>query len=648
MKEHISLYRKWRPKTFDEIVGQTHITQTLTNAFREERLSHAYLFCGPRGTGKTTTARILAKAVNCEKGPTPTPCNSCSSCTEIEDTVSGDVLEIDAASNRGIDEIRNLRESVSFAPARGQKRVYIIDEVHMLTPEAFNAFLKTLEEPPEHVIFILATTEPHRVPATIHSRCQRFDFRQIAASDMTAHLNKVAASEGVEVDQAVHNLICRQAKGSLRDALGILEQLASFSGEKIALTEALSFLGLIDTDLLFEITDAVRHQDTARALLFVEELADKGRDLRQFVKEWQEHLRHLLLVLQAEKESAMDIIASPPEIFTRLESQAQDFEPLEVARYLEILREAGGEMRFDDPRLALELAMVKMTKLGKGSSLDGVLYRLSKVEEQLKAQSKEAAPVSEMSVEAEERAPVLEKDRVGDESVEKTAKTTDDDEPAEAPTSKAGTSSKESVSVPDVADQGSEGKDESGQAASADTESPPQPGGGGVVDLARIERVWPEFMKRVKAESIPVHALLLEASPVSHDGETLILGFPARAAFHKGRVEEEASICVIEQALRDVVGLSLQFRCVLVDNPVDSHKVEAKEDVAQKEQPKIDPGVSSKVSEKGQDVGTSGGSSESKSGAGGDSVGPEEGIIDYIKDNLGAEVVEDAREGGSQ
>jgi DNA polymerase-3 subunit gamma/tau len=248
---------KWRPKNFDEIIGQDHIVATLKNAIQKNRLAHAYLFAGPRGVGKTSTARILAKALNCKSGPAVNPCLECPSCIEISAGRSLDVIEIDGASNRGIDEIRVLRENVKFSPASGRFKVYIIDEVHMLTTEAFNALLKTLEEPPEFVKFIFATTQPHKVISTILSRCQRFDFRRIPAMEISAQLERIACAERIEVDKEVLFTVAKASDGSLRDAESILDQLISFSREKISLKEVVSVLGLVEQDALFAITEKI-------------------------------------------------------------------------------------------------------------------------------------------------------------------------------------------------------------------------------------------------------------------------------------------------------------------------------------------------------------------------------------------------------
>ena len=293
---YISLYRKWRPQFLSQLVGQEHVSRTLTNAIEQGRIAHAYLFSGPRGTGKTSTAKILAKSVNCQKGPTTTPCQECSSCLAISSGASLDVVEIDAASNRGINEIRELIDKVGFSPAESRKKVYIIDEVHMLTNEASNAFLKTLEEPPEHIIFILATTEPSKILPTIISRCQRFDFRLLSLKDISSHLAKIAKQEKLKISSSAIELIAKQARGSLRDALGILEQLASFSQAEIGVDQVAELLSLTNSEKLFEALEIIVSGETARVFELSTDLVNEGRDLRQFIKELLTAARNLLIV----------------------------------------------------------------------------------------------------------------------------------------------------------------------------------------------------------------------------------------------------------------------------------------------------------------------------------------------------------------
>lgn len=291
---YVALYRKWRPQGFDSLVGQEAVRTALTNALETGRIAHAYLFAGPRGTGKTSTAKILAKAVNCEHGPTPNPCNKCQNCVRINDGTSMDVFEIDAASNRGIDEIRDLREKVAFAPVNGRYKVYIIDEVHMLTTEAFNALLKTLEEPPPHVIFILATTEPHKIPATIHSRCQRFDFKRVTDSDIVKRLREVADGSGIAADDDALQLIAVQADGGMRDALSLLDQCGVMA-ERVSAETVRSVLGIVGREALRELVKAVGEGNVPKSLELLEALLAGGKDVKQIITELAEYLRAVLL-----------------------------------------------------------------------------------------------------------------------------------------------------------------------------------------------------------------------------------------------------------------------------------------------------------------------------------------------------------------
>ncbi|HHW14881.1 MAG TPA: DNA polymerase III subunit gamma/tau, partial [Firmicutes bacterium] len=292
---YVSLYRKWRPQTFSEVISQEHVTRTLQNALRMGRIAHAYLFAGPRGTGKTTVARLLAKALDCRQGPTPEPCGQCDNCTQIRDGLSLNVIEIDGASNRGIEEIRDLREKVKLVPVQAPYKVYIIDEIHMLTPDAFNALLKTLEEPPAHVVFIFATTEPHKIPATILSRCQRFDFKRLTVPELSAHLSRIASAEGLELAPETVTLIARNADGGLRDALSLLDQCIAFAGKKIGAADVETLLGTVETEALLRFMDLVARRDLVGGLTYLSELMDEGKDLHRLARDLMGHLRNLLL-----------------------------------------------------------------------------------------------------------------------------------------------------------------------------------------------------------------------------------------------------------------------------------------------------------------------------------------------------------------
>jgi DNA polymerase-3 subunit gamma/tau len=315
--------RKWRPQTFEDVVGQSATAQTLRNAILQNRIAHAYLFAGARGVGKTTTARILAKALNCAQGPTVTPCNICDSCKEIASGNSIDVLEIDAASNRGIDEIRELRENVKYAAARDRFKVFIIDEVHMLTTEAFNALLKTLEEPPPHVVFILATTELHKVPATILSRCQHFNFRAISYREILHHLQLIAREEQVRISEEALNAIARGSEGSMRDAQSLLDQVISFCGREVDDEAVRNLLGVIPQQILEDFTEAIAQSDCKRLILLIDQLAQSGGDLQQFVREMLSHLRNLLIIKIAGEDS--QLIPVIPADLTRLAALAKQF-----------------------------------------------------------------------------------------------------------------------------------------------------------------------------------------------------------------------------------------------------------------------------------------------------------------------------------
>ncbi|MBI3121649.1 MAG: DNA polymerase III subunit gamma/tau, partial [candidate division NC10 bacterium] len=288
--------RRWRPQVFDEVVGQRNVTETLKNAIATDRLAHALLFAGPRGVGKTTTARIVAKALNCDRGPTPDPCGRCGACEEIATGRSMDCLEVDAASNTQVEKTRDLLETVQYAPTRGRHKVYIIDEAHMLSTSSFNALLKTLEEPPPRVVFVLATTEPHRIPATIHSRCQRHDFRLLGSAEILGRLREIVTAEGVTADEGALSLLARAACGSLRDAQSLLDQAIASLGNSLEAGRVADLLGLVQADVLVEATEAILTRDAARAIRLVDRLASHGQDLRQFTLELTGHLRDLAIL----------------------------------------------------------------------------------------------------------------------------------------------------------------------------------------------------------------------------------------------------------------------------------------------------------------------------------------------------------------
>jgi DNA polymerase III subunit gamma/tau len=355
-----ALYRKWRSRTFDEIIGQEHVTQTLLNALKLGRIAHAYLFSGPRGTGKTSTARLLAKAVNClEEDIDRRPCNQCAICTAVNEGRLMDLIEIDAASNTGVDDIRDLRDKVGFRPAQAQIKFYIIDEVHMLSNSAFNALLKTLEEPPGHVIFVLATTEPEKIPATITSRCQRFDFKRIRLEDIVQRLAHIVAEEGFMAERAALEQIARQGGGSMRDAISLLDQMVAYGGETITLDLVQSVLGMVASESVIQLVDALIDRDAARGLELINGVVADGIDPRQFAREIVEHLRAVMLIKLGHRLEALNL---PDELKAAIQAQATRVEPGFIVRATERFNTALIDLKSSllaIPQLPLELAFVE-------------------------------------------------------------------------------------------------------------------------------------------------------------------------------------------------------------------------------------------------------------------------------------------------
>ena len=380
--EYLVLARKFRPQIFEDVAGQEHVVKTLRNSIGQGRVAHAFLFSGPRGVGKTSVARILAKSLNCEKGPTATPCNVCSNCLEITKGSSLDVREIDGASNRGIDEIRELRENVKFAPAAAKYKIYIIDEVHMLTREAFNALLKTLEEPPAHVIFIFATTENHKVPATILSRCQCYDFRRISLKEIAANLGRVAAAEKIKISPSALLWIAEAGDGSMRDAQSIFDQVISYAGMDIKDDDVEESLGLADRKYLFRLSEAVFQRNAGTCLIILEEAYLAGIDMKHFYQILVKHFRNLLLVkIAADGSSSFDIA---PEQIEKLKNQVQAISRETLQRFVEILiAEEGSFLRSQEPRMKLETIIVKMAYLEPIIPLGEIIATIENIEQRL-------------------------------------------------------------------------------------------------------------------------------------------------------------------------------------------------------------------------------------------------------------------------
>lgn len=376
--------RKWRPQNFDDVLGQEHIATTLKNAISLDRVAHAYLFAGPRGIGKTSTARILAKALNCEKGPASKPCNRCSLCLEISEGRSLDVIEIDGASNRGIEQVRQLRENVKFAPAKSRFKVYIIDEVHQITTDGFNALLKTLEEPPAHIKFIFATTQAHKVLPTILSRCQRFDFKPLSISSIAGKLKAIIRAEKLDVTEEALLYVSRAAAGSMRDAESILDQLSSFCKAEINLETVTSVLGTIDFEALWEISQRIIERKTPEALLLLEKIINEGKDLSQFIAGLMEQFRNILITKVVSGKSAGSLIDLPGDSIKRICEQAKDLTFEELFYIFNVLVRAQENLKRSlSSRVIVEMALVKLTQRENLSSLENILARLTGLEQKL-------------------------------------------------------------------------------------------------------------------------------------------------------------------------------------------------------------------------------------------------------------------------
>ena len=373
--------RKWRPSKFSEVVGQEHVTATLLNSLKLGRVAHAYIFAGPRGIGKTTVARILAKAINCLNPQDYEPCNECEMCVEISNGRSIDVLEIDGASNRGIDEVRDLRESVRYTPTKAKYKVYIIDEVHMLTKEAFNALLKTLEEPPPHILFIFATTEPHRVPSTILSRCQRFDFRRIEIQKIIERLKLIAQQDKIQIDDDSLFTIAKKANGSLRDALSIFDQVVSFCGEKIKFEDVIKALNIIDQEIFFRVTDIVKEKNIKAGLELVDEITKLGYDFQEFLTGLSEHLRNFLVVITTK---STELIEATEYYKSRYISQANNFTESDIIRMLKIVNDAEASIKWaPQPRLKLEMVITQLASLDSAVKIQELLAKIEELEKYL-------------------------------------------------------------------------------------------------------------------------------------------------------------------------------------------------------------------------------------------------------------------------
>lgn len=568
--KHVSLYRKWRPRSMAQIVGQEPVVRTLGRAIDTGRVAHAYLFSGPRGTGKTSTAKVLAMGLNCRASDEPTsePCGECESCRAIAGNSSLDVLEMDAASNRGIDEIRELRDKVNLAPSSGRFKVYIIDEVHMLTTEAFNALLKMLEEPPEHVVFVLATTEKHKVLPTIISRCQSFDFRRPGVQVLADKLAEISSAEGIEAEPEALTVIARAGGGSFRDAEGLLDQLASFSEGEITAAMVRDLLGSAGTEVLAEATSALHERRTADALRLIDRLSNEGRDLGQFTGELLEHLRRVMLFPYA-PEVALAEVGEAGEERDRLQAQAETVPTAEVARFVDVL---GASLerakRGGDPRLELELTFLRLTRDYAEPSAETLMARIEALENALAhggGPPARQARSSALQVSASE------------------APSSEDTESAPEATETAVEESGEPPAGPEPAEQPREemsGQDESGEAeepapAPAQSEPPEETdatetgSAGGQPEEDGAERVasqWKSIMQELKRNRQALTAAVYEEARVSgFDGSVLKLSFPQDQSFYVGMANDRKHAEALGRVLEDRLGSRPRLEITIYD-----------------------------------------------------------------------------------
>ena len=560
-KPYQSLYRKYRPQGPSEVLGQDHVIRALSGAVREGRLAHAFLLCGPRGTGKTSTARILAKMVNCESGPTPEPCGSCDQCVSVRDGQHLDVVEIDAASHGGVDDARDLREKAPTAPVQGREKVYIIDEAQRLSREAFDALLKVFEEPPVGVRFVLATTEPHKMPATIVGRCQRFDFRRVPVEAVAEHLERIAKDEGMSLTSEAAHTIARQTEGSVRDALSLLDQASVLGAGEIGEDIVLSLIGSGRSDVQYALGDAVAVGDAKGVFELVSRLVQEGQDLRHVTNEVLAHFRNLLLVKTAPGQH--DLLDATDEEAERLTAQAAKYSAAELGRVIALLLAAQTDMRWTtSPRLSLELALIRSTIPETDAAPEALVSRLERLERvagitgggapQSPASAAPTPPASAIPATPTEAAVAVGPAAAGTGNAADPAPPAVETEGRRPTKRTAASSAEEAASGP-------------AEAGTAPEPAPAAPGlgpGTSAVDVSMLRSNWPRVVSHLRGSGKAVLPSFLEiATPAAYDGTTLELVFPPERPYGVQKVLEREG--ELRQALQDLFGIAPAISCVI-------------------------------------------------------------------------------------
>lgn len=547
-EEYKALYRKHRPDSFDGIVGQDMVIRTLKNQIKNGQIAHAYLFCGPRGTGKTSTAKVFSKAINCENIKEDGPCGVCDVCESMASGSNMDIIEIDAASNNSVDDVRDLREKVKFPPTKGSYKVYIIDEVHMLSQGAFNALLKTLEEPPKHVVFILATTEPHKLPATILSRCQRFDFKRIGQGTIVEWIRSIAQKEGLDIEESALYSIARQAEGGARDALSLLDQSMGLYGKKISNEGILSILGTASQDFLFTTVDDLIAGRVQGLLEAINKLVDNGKDLSVFVKGLNGHLRDMLVAKLCDKPS--DLIDRESSELDRLINQAQGASETRLVRAVEILSELLAYIKnSSQPRILLELALIKICRPSQEDSYDALIDRIELLEKQVKDNSQR------LPRQMTEAVAVYEKEPSPNASIDIVERVPAKEDYESDPVPE---SSLEPDSIPMPKDEGAKAKVKDPMAN------------------------WPQILELVRKDRIAIYGLLADAKPRLKENR-LILYFPPMQGFYAAAIDKEDNKAYLEGLIKQLTGTDLRLKCLIEDEDmIEAETVEDEDYIVKK------------------------------------------------------------------